>query len=234
MAQWVYVVDDEPHILQLTGFSLEQAGFRVRTFEQSHAFWQSCLQQPPAVAILDWMMPQPDGLALCRMLRENPSTHDTKILFLTARTDEVDRVIGLELGADDYMVKPFSTKEMVARVRALMRRGNTPQAEEPPETISCAGITLALGSRRAYRDGKPMELSYKEFELLYTLMRNAGRAMSRHVLFDQVWGYPQSDDTRTLDVHIRYLRKKIEKNPAEPVLIETVRGIGYRFNAVPA
>ncbi len=228
MNEWIYLVDDEENILELTSFALQQAGLRVKTFLDGESFLQACRAQAPDVAVLDWMLPGMDGLTLCRMLREDAQTALVKIVFLTARSDEIDRVVGLEMGADDYIVKPFSVKEFVARVRALLRR-NAPPATAPMAKVEGNGIVLDVFSRRASKDGKPLDLSLKEFELLMVLMQNPGRAMPRSVLFEKVWDGQQSEDTRTLDVHIRYLRKKLEKDPADPQILQTVRGVGYRF-----
>lgn len=228
MNKWVYLVDDEENILELTSFALQQAGLCVKTFLAGERFLQACRAQAPDVAVLDWMLPDMDGLSLCRALREDAQMALTRIVFLTARSEEVDRVVGLEMGADDYIVKPFSVKEFVARIRAVLRRG-TPSAAAQMAQVEGSGIVLDVLSRRASKDGKPLELSLKEFELLLALMQNPGRAMPRAVLFEKVWDGQQSEDTRTLDVHVRYLRKKIEKDPADPQILQTVRGVGYRF-----
>jgi DNA-binding response OmpR family regulator len=174
--------------------------------------------------VLDVMLPTLDGLSICRILRKEQRT---PIILLTARSGEVDRIMGLETGADDYIVKPFSLGELLARVRAVLRRA----APEATTRLEAGDLSLDLIGRRAYRAGEELRLSYKEFDLLAALIRNAGSALSRDQLLQQVWGYDYPGDTRTVDVHIRWLREKIESDPAAPQRIVTVRGVGYRFEA---
>jgi Response regulators consisting of a CheY-like receiver domain and a winged-helix DNA-binding domain len=173
------------------------------------------------------MLPRLDGFSVCRILRQES---EVPILILTARQDEIDRIAGLELGADDYVAKPFSLGELLARVRAIMRRSDR-RISAPREVLDAGAIRLDTGSRRAWRDNVELNLSQKEFDLLACLMRNRGIALSRDVLLERVWGYDFLGDSRTVDVHIRWLREKVEPDPGKPTYIQTVRGIGYRFEA---
>jgi DNA-binding response OmpR family regulator len=180
---------------------------------------------------LDVMLPKLDGFDVCRALRRESTV---PILMLTARDDEVDKVVGLELGADDYLTKPFSVRELLARVRAMLRRVEMLQPAEPrpaPRLIGADEVQVNLDEHRAYRAGAPIQLKPKEYDLLVFLMQRPGRVFTRDQLLSQVWGYEYAGDSRTVDVHVRWLRQKIEADPANPVLIETVRGVGYRFRS---
>ena len=185
------------------------------------------VKETPDVVVLDIMMPQMDGWEVCRTLRARSSV---PILMLTALGDEVDRIIGLELGADDYLTKPFSTRELIARLRALSRRVRLDKSDSAVDSRLVAGpIVLDLNTRRAFKRDQELTLRFKEFELLSVLMNRAGDAVTRAELFDQVWGTDWLGDTRTLDVHVRWLREKIEDDSSHPRYIQTVRGVGYRF-----
>jgi len=185
------------------------------------------VKETPDVVVLDIMMPQMDGWEVCRTLRARSSV---PILMLTALGDEVDRIIGLELGADDYLTKPFSTRELIARLRALSRRVRLDKSDSSVDFRLVAGpIVLDLNTRRAFKRDQELTLRFKEFELLSVLMNRAGDAVTRAELFDQVWGTDWLGDTRTLDVHVRWLREKIEDDSSHPRYIQTVRGVGYRF-----
>jgi DNA-binding response OmpR family regulator len=179
--------------------------------------------EAPDLIILDLMLPELDGLTVCRSLRQ---VSDTPILVLTARTGELDKIVGLESGADDYMTKPFSLGELQARIRALLRRAG---ARQPDDQIRSGDLLLNLVSRRAYLNERELVLSPKEFSLLAELMRHQGAVLSRDLLLTRIWGYDFYGDSRTVDVHVRWLREKIEANPSHPARITTVRGIGYRF-----
>ncbi len=221
----IYVVDDEPNILELIRIALSEAGYAVTCFNSSKEFLQAVTRKTPDAVVLDIMMPAPDGLAVCSMLRGSAKTRTLPILMLTARNDELDRVLGLELGADDYLTKPFSIKELCARVKALIRRAN--YAAMPEDGIIESGVlTVNTGARQAFLDGAEMTLTLKEFDLLSLLLRNRGRVMTRDIMLDQVWGTDFYGDTRTVDVHIRYLRQKLGEHS---YMIQTVRGVGYRF-----
>ena len=177
---------------------------------------------------LTWMMPPPDGLAVCRTLRSDADTRDIPILMLTARGEEIDKVLGLELGADDYIVKPFGIKELCARVRAVLRR--TARSQEPEQKLEAGTLQVDIARHTVTKNGTKIELTAKEFDLLAMLMKNRGKVLTRDSLLDKVWGVEYFGDTRTVDVHVRYLRQKVEDDPDHPVLIQTVRGVGYRFS----
>lgn len=224
----VYITDDEPNICKLVAFGLKDEGFEIAVFTDGTALLHAIEKRRPDALILDWMMPPPDGLTICRTLRSKAETKCIPILLLTARGAEVDKVLGLELGADDYIVKPFSVKEVCARVRAVLRRTEYHPATSE-DRITAGGITVDVVSHTVTKAGAPIELTAKEFDLLLVLMRNAGRVLTRNTLLDRVWGVEYFGDTRTVDVHMRYLRQKIEDNPDSPQLLQTVRGVGYKF-----
>ncbi len=224
----IYIVDDEPHIRRLASIGLRDAGFETAEFSDGAVLLHAVRQKLPDAVLLDWMMPGQDGIAVLKSLRGDPTTRPVPILMMTARTDEVDRVLGLEMGADDYITKPFSVKELAARVRAVIRRQEYLNAAGEP-VLSGHGITLDYARRAVTKNGEPVELTHREFELLYTLMKTPGRVFTREMLLDTVWKVEFYGDTRTVDVHIRYLRQKLEDEPDNPKRILTVRGVGYRF-----
>ena len=225
----VYVTDDEPNICKLVAFGLKDEGFETATFTDGNSLLEAIQKRKPDAIILDWMMPPPDGLTICRSLRSAEDTKYIPILLLTARGAEVDKVLGLEMGADDYIVKPFGGKEVCARVRAVLRRTENQVAPQPEEKIKGGDITVDIVSHTVTKGDKSIELTAKEFDLLVMLMRNSGRVLTRDTLLDRVWGVEYFGDTRTVDVHVRYLRQKIEDNPDTPQLLQTVRGVGYKF-----
>ncbi|HEY5465657.1 MAG TPA: response regulator transcription factor [Clostridia bacterium] len=224
----VYIVDDEPNIRRLAAIGLREAGFETADFADGRSFLAGVRSRLPDAVLLDWMMPPPDGLELCRILRESPRTRPIPILMLTARSDEIDRVLGLEMGADDYISKPFGVKELAARVRAALRRKEYLSAALPEE-VRVGGIALDPERHRVLCDGKAVELTPREFDLLQMLMSRPGHVFTREALLENVWKIEFFGDTRTVDVHIRYLRQKLESKPEEPRYILTVRGVGYRF-----
>ena len=224
----IYIVDDEPHIRRLAAIGLKEAGFETAEFSDGTVLLHAVNQRNPDAILLDWMMPGQDGLSVLRTLRENPATRPIPILMMTARADEVDRVLGLELGADDYITKPFSVKELAARVKAVIRRREYLAVPED-QVLSSGGLTLDHARHKVSKNGKTIELTQREFELLYTLMKSPGRVFTREMLLDSVWKVDFYGDTRTVDVHVRYLRQKLEDEPDSPKLILTVRGVGYRF-----
>jgi len=225
----IYIADDETNIRNIVSIGLKDNGFVTEEFADGTTLLNEVKKRRPDAIILDWMMPQPDGLTVCRILRENEDTHSIPILMLTARGEEIDRVLGLEIGADDYIVKPFSIKELCARVKAVLRRSG--RRDEPDSEIFRHGsLAVDIMRHQVTRDGKPIDLTAKEFDLLVMLMKNRGRVMTRDTLLDKVWGVEYFGDTRTVDVHVRYLRQKIEEDPDAPVCIQTVRGVGYRFS----
>jgi len=220
----ILVVDDEPTLVATVKYNLEREGYRVVTAVDGESGLSMARVERPDLIILDLMLPGLDGFEVCRILRREMTA---PILMLTAKTGEVDKVVGLELGADDYVTKPFSMRELLARVRALLRRAEKPAAEA--EVVTAGGLQIDLAKREASKRGQPLSLKPKEFELLAFFLRNRGRAFSRDQLLDQIWGYDFAGDTRTVDVHVRWLRQKIEDNPAKPTRLITVRGLGYRF-----
>ena len=230
MPQLIYIADDEPNIRKLASVALRDSGFETQEFADGNTLLAAVRRRAPDAIVLDWMMPPPDGLAVCRMLRGEDATRPIPILMLTARSEEVDRVLGLELGADDYIVKPFSLKELCARVRAVIRRKEY-LSSEGNALLKCGDLVVDPAARSVRKRGEPIDLTMKEFDLLSILMKNSGRVLTRDALLDKVWGVEYYGDARTVDVHIRYLRQKIEDEPDRPQYIITVRGVGYRFQS---
>jgi len=225
----IFAVEDEAHIQQLIKYNLEGAGYRVSTFDSGEDLLNETKNTIPDLFLLDIMLPGIDGLDVCRRLRQDARTRNVPIIMLTAKGEEFDKVLGLELGADDYITKPFSVRELIARVKAIFRRvGSLVPVDS--EIIKYDDITIDCSRREVYKNGKLLDMPLKEFELLKLLVQNKGKVLSREMLLDKVWGYDYYGETRTVDVHIRYLRQKIEDDDKNPVYIETVRGIGYRFN----
>lgn len=229
----IFAVEDEVHIQQLVKYNLEANGYKVGTFESGEGLLEEVVKTLPDLFILDIMLPGMDGLEVCRQLRSNTRTKNIPIIMLTAKSEEFDKVLGLELGADDYLTKPFSVRELVARVKAIFRRINN-LAPAKVESIKHGDITIDLDRHEVFKNGMLLEMPLKEFDLLKMLILNKGKVLSRELLLDKIWGYDYYGETRTVDVHIRYLRQKIEDDDRNPVYIETVRGIGYRFNDKPA
>ncbi|MBC7344552.1 MAG: response regulator transcription factor [Clostridia bacterium] len=221
----VLVVDDEPSIVELVEFNLKAAGFKVVSAYDGPAALEKLKQERPDLMILDLMLPGLDGLEVCRLVRQQSSM---PILILTARGTELDRVLGLELGADDYLVKPFSPRELVARVKAIMRRtmGGT---DAPSQVLRVGAIEVDRERRRVTVGGEEVELTPKEYQLLELFISHPGKVFSRQSLLHQLWEDDYYGDARTIDVHIHHLREKIEKDPGEPEYILTVRGVGYKF-----
>lgn len=220
----ILLVEDDKTLRKTLAFNLEKEGYNViETGDGSDALTLA-REKSPDMVVLDVMLPSLDGLSICRILRNES---DVPILMLTARDGEVDRIIGLETGADDYMVKPFSLGEFLARIRALLRRA--PSQRGTPDRLQSGDLVLDLIARRALYKDDELRLTHKEFDLLAALMRNKGAVLSRDLLLERVWGYEYSGQSKTVDVHVRWLREKIEKDPSEPRRIVTVRGVGYRF-----
>ncbi|MEU6096965.1 response regulator transcription factor [Streptomyces sp. NPDC047079] len=229
----VLVVDDDPTVSEVVAGYLDRAGFAVDLAADGPAAVASAAAQPPDLVVLDLMLPGLDGLEVCRRLRENGPL---PVIMLTARGDEEDRVLGLEVGADDYVTKPFSPRELVLRVESVLRRAGASAADRtaPAESWLRAGpLALNPRARRAIRNGSELALTIREFDLLEFFLRNPGRATSREELMRRVWGW-EFGDLSTVTVHVRRLREKIERDPARPRLISTVWGRGYRFDASPA
>ncbi len=223
MAYKILVVDDEVTLLNTVRAYLEQAGYTVQTATDGRSALHLFRHFQPDMVVLDIMLPEIDGLEVLRQLRQSSEVY---VIMLTARADEVDKVIGLGMGADDYVTKPFSPRELVARVKAALRRlGGSSSKKE----LVSVHLRLDEEARLAWKDDHPLDLTPIEFALLYTLMRHYGRALSREQLIEEVWGYDYYGDDRVVDVHIGRLRKKIEADPTHPTLIATVWGAGYRF-----
>ena len=224
----ILLVDDEESVQKLLTYPLQQEGFRVlqagdgeealRRFETEHV----------DLVVLDLMLPRLDGLEVCRRLRAQSTV---PIIMLTARDDELDKVVGLELGADDYITKPFSIREFRSRVRALLRRAKLPayQGDEADELIAAGPLRIDMARRTVELEGASVQLTYVEFELLRVMASNPGRVFSRKMLLEELWGGSDYREPRTIDVHVRHLREKLERDPSEPEYIHTVRGVGYRF-----
>jgi two-component system alkaline phosphatase synthesis response regulator PhoP len=225
MATSVLVVEDEPDIRDLLAFHLEREGFQVRLARTGTDGLRQVQAVAPDLIILDLMLPELDGLEVCRRLRRDPATSSIPVIMLTARGDEVDRVVGLELGADDYVTKPFSPKELVARVRAVLRRSRPGEA---PTSVSVGTLKLDFGRHIVTVRGREVSLAPKEFDLLRALVEARGRVLSREFLLDRVWGYARAGEieSRTVDVHVRRLRQKLD---VEGCRILTVKNAGYRF-----
>ena len=223
----VLVVDDEPMVRDVVTRYLERDGHRVVTAGDSDGARTMIEREPPSLVLLDVMLPgETDGLALCRWIR---SASDLPVILLTARADEADRIVGLELGADDYVTKPFSPRELATRVKAVLRRAHP--SPPPRGRISVGQLAIDAATREASRDGESLSLTAKEFDLLWFLASNANRVFSRDQLMHGVWGYSAALDTGTVTVHVRRLREKLEADPSRPKLLETVWGVGYRLRA---
>jgi DNA-binding response OmpR family regulator len=220
----ILVADDEPDVLNLVELNLQRAGFEVLKAENGERALQIAREQHPALVVLDLMMPGLNGLDVTKQLKKDPKTSGIPILMLTARADEVDRIVGLELGADDYVTKPFSPREIVLRVQSVLRRAQAPA--EKVDTLEVGAIRIDLTRHEVFVHGVKEEFTATEFKLLSVLVERCGRLQSREVLLNDVWGYESVIDTRTVDTHIRRLRDKLG---TEARLIDTVRGFGYRM-----
>ncbi|GAC1330303.1 MAG: response regulator transcription factor [Chloroflexota bacterium] len=232
MAQ-ILVVEDEEAILQTLRYNLSRAGHDVRLSTNGMQALNMIRGNPPELVVLDLMLPGLDGVDLCRAVRadtSNPAVSHVPILMLTARDEEIDKVVGLEVGADDYLTKPFSMHELLARVKAQLRRADMGTANrDAPLRLASGDLQVDLGTHRVTRGEEPISLKRREFELLVYLMRHPGQLQTREALLRNVWGYEYTGDTRTVDVHVRWLRGKIEPDSTNPQRIQTVRGIGYVF-----
>lgn len=224
MKQKILVVDDEPDAVELAAFNLRAAGYEVATAADGNEALKKARSILPQLIVLDLMLPEVDGLEVCKILRRDPATQAIPILMLTAKAAEIDRVLGLELGADDYVTKPFSVRELVLRVKRLLRNAAPP--EEPANRIEWKDLCLDISRHEATVRGKPIDLTATEFKLLLVLAQRRGRVQSREQLLRDVWEYENLIDTRTVDTHMRRLREKL--GPAAKYL-DTVRGVGYRF-----
>jgi len=231
MAEKILVVEDEPALQDTLAYNLARQGYQVSTAGDGKAALDTARKVNPDLVVLDVMLPVLDGFEVCRILRQESNS---PILMLTARDEEIDRVIGLELGADDYLTKPFSMREFLARVKALLRRvrldrSDTAEAEKVKEILRFTELEIDLARREVILRGQPLVLKPKEYELLLFLARHKGQVLSRDLILERVWGWDFTGGSRTVDVHVRWLREKIEDDSANPERIITVRGAGYRF-----
>ena len=225
MSRTILIVDDEKNIVDILCFNLKKEGYDVIAAYDGGSGLETALATNPDLILLDIMLPVMDGFEVCRKFRE--TNNSTPIIMLTAREDETDKVFGLELGADDYITKPFSMREVIARVKTNIRRIST--AEPPAETVKPVGLTIDSERYTAYRDGEPLDLTQREFELLRYLAERPGKVISREELLREVWQYEFLGDLRAVDVAVRRLREKIEKDSANPEHVMTKRGVGYYF-----
>ncbi|MHB8378169.1 MAG: response regulator [Dehalococcoidia bacterium] len=221
----VLVVEDEPSLVATLSYNLRKNGFDVVSATDGVAGLQAARSERPDVVVLDLMLPRMDGLEVCRRIRGGSNV---PILMLTAKVEELDRVVGLEMGADDYLTKPFGMRELLARVRALLRRAGAPR-DDDDERIVAGAVQVDPRGRTVRRDGAELALKPKEFDLLLFLAKNAGQVFTREQILQRVWGYDFFGGSRTVDVHVRWLREKIEAEPAHPAHLLTVRGVGYKF-----
>jgi DNA-binding response OmpR family regulator len=221
----ILIVEDEDTVREVVSEGLQSEGYEVLVANNGLDGLRQAREADPDLILLDLMLPEMDGLSVCRALRRNS---DVPIIMLTARGTEMDKIAGLETGADDYVVKPFSLGELLARIRSLLRRTRNDKQENQMQ-LTAGNINLDFTSRRVSKDNEEVHLTQKEFNLLAELIRNKGAVLSRDLLLQKVWGYKYIGNTHTVDVHIRWLREKIELDPSDPVRIVTVRGVGYRF-----
>ncbi|MGE5395960.1 MAG: response regulator [Chitinophagales bacterium] len=227
----ILVVDDETYIVELVKFNLEKEGFRVVVAYDGMSALKMVEDETPDLVVLDIMLPRLDGLEVCRQLRQNIKYAELPIIMLTAKGEEIDTVLGLEMGADDYIKKPFSPREMVARVKARLRAKRVLEAEEVTgqKALVLNDLIVIPEKHEAFLGDKKLDLTPKEFELLRILASSRGKVFTREILLEKVWGYEFTGDTRTVDVHIRHLRIKLGDDTASPQYLETVRGVGYKF-----
>ncbi|WFR58241.1 response regulator transcription factor [Anaerocolumna sp. AGMB13025] len=228
----ILAVDDEEHILELLAYNLERDGYHVIKAETGEEALDLLDKEKVDIVLLDWMLPGIDGIEVLRRIRANKALRTLPVIFLTAKGDEISKVVGLEVGSDDYLVKPFGVHELLARIKAVLRRSESSfeiEEAEKEEKIVIDYLEINRARRTVSVKGVPVELSYKEFELLYLLAKNRGIVFTRDNLLEKVWGYDYIGETRTVDVHVSNLRKKIEQDESHPVYIKTVRGMGYKF-----
>ena len=224
----ILVVDDEEHIAELISYNLTSNGYKVVIANNGIDAIKLAIEEKPNLILLDLMIPGKDGYDVCKDVRSNSEIRNTPIIMLTAKSEEVDKILGLELGADDYITKPFSVRELLARVKAVLRRFSIVEPES--NVLTFGDLVADFDKREILVKDKKLDLTLKEFELLEILIRNKGKILTRDTLLDKIWGYEYIGETRTVDVHIRYLRKKIEADDKNPKFIETIRGVGYRFS----
>ncbi|SJZ35966.1 response regulator transcription factor [Garciella nitratireducens] len=224
----ILIIEDEQHIQELLTYNLQQREYKVVNLLDGTRAIETIEREKPDLILLDIMLPGKDGIEICKELKRKRESENIPIIMLTARGEEFDKVLGLEIGADDYITKPFSIKELIARVRAILRRMSSKTTY--PKTILQIGDIIIDNERyEVFKNNKRIELTLKEFELLKLLAENKGKVLTREFLLNKIWGYEYGGETRTVDVHIRHLRKKLEDDDKEPRYIETIRGVGYRI-----
>ena len=224
----VLIVEDEENMVSFIKMELEYEGYNVDVANDGRRAVSLALEKDYDVILLDLMLPEIDGLEVCKEIRRNEETSDIPVMMITAKGEEFDKVLGLELGADDYITKPFSIRELMARVKALLRRSNVKKEEN---IIKFGDVVVNFKTREVTKGTQNVELTLKEFELLKLLIKNKGNILTRELLLDKIWGYEYIGETRTVDVHIRHLRKKIESDDKNPQYIQTIRGVGYKFTS---
>ena len=227
----IYCVEDDDSIRELMLYALRASGFEAEGFRDSVGLFDALSHAQPQLIMLDIMLPGMDGIEILKALRGNPTTARIPVIIASARGTEYDKVVGLDLGADDYLAKPFGVRELIARVRALLRRGQGGEFPDASNSITASGITLDEDAHTAAGDHGEIDLTPREFELLASLMKNAGKVVSREDLLRDAWGWEYLTETKTVDTHIKRLRDKIHAAGYDPALVETVRGYGYRFKA---
>lgn len=222
----IYCVEDDSSIRDLMVYTLRAAGLSAEGFADGESFWQAIRQETPDLVMLDIMLPGEDGITILRRLRAAPDTAKIPVILLTAKNTEYDKVVGLDTGADDYIPKPFGMMELIARIRAVLRRAEDMQDKDEPRPLVAGGICVDERAHTVFVNEQEVQLTLKEYQLLCLLMKNRGAVLTRDVLLENIWGYNNESETRTVDVHIRTLRQKLG---ADGALIETVRGVGYRM-----
>lgn len=224
----ILVIDDELHIVELIKYNLESNGFKVSYALNGKDGLKMVSDVKPDLILLDVMLPEMDGFDLCKEVKKNDDIANIPIIMLTAKSEEFDKILGLELGADDYITKPFSVRELIARIKAVIRRNVKTQTKNK-SAIEIKDLVIDMDKHEILKSGQKVELTLKEFELLKLLVQNKGKVLTRDFLLDKVWGYEYYGETRTVDVHVRHLRQKLDDDGDSPKYIETVRGIGYKF-----
>jgi len=226
MARTILVVEDEPTLRETLAEALEADGYGVSTAADGREALTRFRADDPDLVLLDLMLPELSGIEVCRIIRRESGV---PIVMLTAKDSELDKVVGLEIGADDYVTKPFSLRELSARIRAHLRRSDQAAETAPPPLLELGSVTIDMAGHRILRDGRPLHVKPKAFELLVFLVRNSGQVFTREQLLERVWGYEYAGETRTVDVHIHWLRSQIEEDPGKPAFLHTVRSVGYVF-----
>ncbi|MFH1080811.1 MAG: response regulator transcription factor [Pseudomonadota bacterium] len=232
MQKKILIVDDEKDIVELIAYNLEQEGFTVLRAYDGQAAWEAVKTEKPSLAVLDLMLPGISGLEVCKLIRRHRESESLPVIMVTAKSDQVDKILGLELGADDYLTKPFHVRELIARIRAVLRRSEGRKDPDITEMFTYRGLEIDFLSCTVTVDGNKVGMSSREFKLLQFLTRRPGRVYSRDQLLDHVWGDETFVEPRTVDVHISRLRAAIEKDKEHPKYIMTVRGIGYKFTDI--